>query len=245
MRRAVAVFFFLLVAVAVNGQDNKDKISNLCKTRKSNLPIGRPIRDPKNCRSSLGQYKCAVFYKDLPRKRDRNSKKPLSWIGGLPDALRKEAVKNNPDVRATFGNLEPRNFWYKKSEEQTYCTDLLANSRCYVAMQDPAERKLDECEVNIINDLGDETLGDLLCDNLISGGWVDKSYAQKNDINNIDFGFYYSACGGPWKAVSYEENGKKINLEGKEKLCCTWKNNKYMYKRCDGSPFDTSAKCKA
>ena len=111
-------------------------------------------------------------------------------------------------------------------------------------MIDPADRKLDECEVNIINDLGDQTLGDLLCDNLVSGGWMTKKYAMENEIQT-EFGFYYSACGTPWKAINYvdDKTGVKKNLEGAEKLCCQWKNDKYMFKRCNGTAFKPSSSC--
>merc|ERR1712168_1665299 len=196
MRTTIAVLVALMVAVAVNQVSAAE--SNLCTARKADFPRNRPIRFPKNCLSVQGQYKCGVFYKDLPRLTDKTKTKPLSWIGGLPDALRKEAVKSNPAVRETFGNLKPSNFIYKKNETENFCSETLANSRCYVAMIDPAE-----------------------------------------------FGFYYSACGTPWKAINYvdDKTGVKKNLEGAEKLCCQWKNDKYMFKRCDGNSFKPSSSC--
>ena len=76
--------------------------------------------------TSSGQYKCAVFYENLPKRTDSSQTRKLSWIGGLPDALRKTKVQKSAEIRATFGNLKPSNFIYKKDERNEILVKFLA-----------------------------------------------------------------------------------------------------------------------
>ena len=85
--------------------------------------------------ASSGQYKCAVFYENLPKRTDSSQTRKLSWIGGLPDALRKTKVQKSAEIRATFGNLKPSSFWFDTEDTNGYCKEDAASSRCYVAVR--------------------------------------------------------------------------------------------------------------
>jgi len=231
----LATAILVVIIPATQGQ------SNLCKTT--------TILDHNKCAAAQGQYKCAVFYKDVPRKNDP-SKKRLAWIGGLPDALRKVKVQKSPEIRATFGNVKPQSFWFSKENEKDLveCTDVAktretASSRCYVAMDNPATRPLDSCEVNILNEEGDLTLGDLLCQNIKDSGWIPQA---QQSIDNQIIGFYYSVCNKSgerraWRPISAGDK----NLEASEPLCCHDVDGKFRFKRCSGEPYDSSDKCKS
>ena len=43
--------------------------------------------DRPKCEADLLQYKCGVFFLDLPEREH------LSWIGGLPDIFKKRVIK--------------------------------------------------------------------------------------------------------------------------------------------------------
>jgi len=204
--------------------------NNLCKNT--------TVLNHLKCAAAQGQYKCGVFYKDVPRK-DNPSKTRLAWIGGLPDAMRKVKVQKSAKIRATFGNLEPGSFWFK-DDDTAACLRETASSRCYVAMDNPATRPLDSCEVNILNEEGDLTLGDLLCQNMKDSGWIPQS---QQSIDNQVVGFYYSVCNKRplWQPIT--KDGVQ-NLEASEPLCCRDVDGKFRFKRWSGAPFDTSDKCK-
>merc|ERR1719427_42756 len=132
-----AVLFLTLVLAAALIQAQKGTDSNLC--------LSNSERNHNRCRAKVGQYKCAVMYKDLPRRDGKGVRN--AWIGGLPDALRKKAVNQGPnsaEIKKTFGDLKPKSFW--TWDEKNYCDDATAEARCYVAMLNPASRKMDECE---------------------------------------------------------------------------------------------------
>merc|ERR1719320_1266050 len=99
---AAAAVILVVVIPSSNGLEN-----NLCKNTKVNNHL--------DCAAAPKQYKCAVFYKDIPRK-DNPSIKRLAWIGGLPDALRKVKVQKSAEIRATFGNVKPASFWFKDDD---------------------------------------------------------------------------------------------------------------------------------
>jgi len=225
----IALAATMVAVLLVNVEPSEAAGSNLCKNTS--------VVNHDACKAFTTQYKCAVFYTDL--KTD-NEVRPLSWIGGLPDALAKPAVNNSAEIRATFGNLQRKNFWHSKGQElSTFCKPETAEARCYVAMQQTAERPLDSCEVNIINEEGDLTLGDLLCENLVDSGWISQS--NRYDLKNQIVSFQYSVCGTSWAQITGD--GKPLLM--KEPLCCKVNSkDKYRFYRCDGSSFDSSAKCK-
>jgi len=223
---ALAVF----AAVLLIPQPSEAAVSNLCKNT--------TVRNHDACGAIQGQYKCAVFYSKLPRRTDPSKVRKLAWIGGLPDALRKKAVIESEEIRASFGNLKAEGFWMDKSDTKTFCDQDTAESRCYVAMTNPATRPLDSCEKNIINEEGDLTLGDMLCQNLIKSGWIAPS--NPRETKDMTISFQYSFCNSGWKPIT---DGTSP-LVMKEKLCCKTKGDKYRFYRCDGSGFKESNTCK-
>jgi len=222
-----AVLFLTLVLAAVLTEAQRGDGSNLCTSNKE--------RNQNRCKALPGQYKCSAMYKDLPRRDGKGVRN--AWIGGLPDALRKEAVQKSDEIRATFGNLKPNSFW--TWDEKNFCDEKTAEARCYVAMQNTASRKLDDCEVNIINEEGDLTLGDLLCQNLVDSGWIKDSSVEIKDMT-ISMQFSYCGKGAPWKQIT---DGAGNPLNSSERLCCKPDGKKSRFYRCDGSAYDSSAKC--
>ena len=64
-------------------------------------------------------YKCAVFFENL------TSKRPLTWIGALPDALKK--AKSPEEVQDILGaDVTEESF-----SQLTSCDASTANARCY------------------------------------------------------------------------------------------------------------------
>ena len=64
-------------------------------------------------------YKCAVFFENL------TSKRPLTWIGALPDALKK--AKSPEEVQDILGaDVTEESFG-----QLTSCDASTANARCY------------------------------------------------------------------------------------------------------------------
>jgi len=206
---------------------------------KSNLCKNTTVNNHLNCAAAPNQYKCAVFYKDVPRK-DNPSQTRLGWIGGLPDALRKVKVQKSAEIRATFGNVKPGSFWFK-DDDPAKCDRKAAESRCYIAMDNPATRPLDSCEVNIINEEGDLTLGDLLCQNMKDSGWIPES---QTEVKNQIISFYYSVCAKKplWQPIP---KGDNEFLEASEPLCCKAEGEKFRFYRCNGAPYEKSDKCAA
>jgi len=221
----------ILAAVLIVPQPSNALKNNLCKNTKVNNHL--------DCAAAPKQYKCAVFYKDIPRK-DNPSIKRLAWIGGLPDALRKVKVQKSAEIRATFGNVKPASFWFK-DDDPAKCDRKAAESRCYIAMDNPATRPLDSCEVNIINEEGDLTLGDLLCQNMKDSGWIPESQQR---VENQVISFYYSVCAKKplWQPIPNGDNGF---LESSEPLCCQAEGDKFRFYRCNGEKYDKSEKCVA
>jgi len=224
----LAVAVFAAVMIVPQPSEAQRGNSNLCKNT--------TVRNHKACSAIAGQYKCAVFYTNLPRRTDPSKTRQLAWIGGLPDALRKKKVQESEEIRATFGNLKAEGFWFNK-EDPNFCDKGTSESRCYVAMQNPATRPLDSCEVNIINEEGDLTLGDMLCQNLIKSGWYANNQRETKDMT---ISFQYSHCGNPWQQIT---DGAGNNLVMSEKLCCRAVGDKYRFYRCDGSAFKGSNTC--
>ena len=69
-----------------------------------------------------GAYKCAVFFEDL------TSKRPLTWIGALPDALKK--AKNKKEAKDILGaDVTEESFNNFPS-----CEASAANARCFTTV---------------------------------------------------------------------------------------------------------------
>jgi hypothetical protein len=75
---------------------------------------------------SSNQYKCGVFFMNL-----KGYPEPLAWIGGLPDVLAKKAVKESAELRASFGNVERKDFVLRSDQ----CGNILANARCFAVVR--------------------------------------------------------------------------------------------------------------
>merc|ERR1712011_40392 len=76
-------------------------------------------KDGNKCAAGENSYKCAVFFENL------TSKRPLTWIGALPDALKK--AKNQEEVQDILGaDVTEESFSQLDS-----CDATTANARCY------------------------------------------------------------------------------------------------------------------
>merc|ERR1712033_89558 len=161
-----------------------------------------------------GAYKCAVFFENL------TSKRPLTWIGALPEALRK--AKNKDEASEILGaEVTEESFNNFPS-----CDTDAANARCYVTLNKQRNVPLDSCDRNLINTSGSQTIGDYLCKQVKR--WLRKSASFKESgIRNLRLPFYYSSCGEDWTPVT--NNGE--NLYASEPLCC---DNEGNFERCSG-----------
>jgi len=241
---------FLVVATValatVSSLPNKEsKEGQLCK--------GSSYRDVTKCISvhldDASQFKCAIMYEDLPLAQNPEKTRALTWLGALPDALRRDSIKNSedPELKASFGNIEAKSFWWRQGSyaskaefEKERCNSDHANAKCYAAMIDPAVKNLDTCAVNILNEEGKQTFGDSLCQNLYDNKFITP---EMGNIENIKVGMQYSYCGSRWEKV--ESEGEQLTL--KEPLCCKPDDSdstKYRFFRCDGSSYQTSDACK-
>ena len=69
-------------------------------------------------------YKCAVFFENLTPNRN------LTWIGALPDALKK--ATNQAEVRDILGaDVTKESF-----NDLPTCDEKTANARCYTIVSD-------------------------------------------------------------------------------------------------------------
>jgi len=244
---SVVLFCFVLFAAAVYGKLCKkfEKPEDETCDRKF-CPLERIVNDePNKCISNRFQYKCGVFYKNLPGRVDPNGQpESLTWIGALPDVLNKPKIQNSQEIRETFGNLKRQQFSIKKVCEGD-ASETVGNARCYAAMSKASQIKMDECTKTIVNEDGKETIGDVLCDTIDSfyeNGYFDTKTAP-DSIDNIEIAFQYSVCGGPWTQVANNEtlaDGtiQSFPLEAPEKLCCIRENGKLGFRRCDGTSFN-------
>merc|ERR1711862_387538 len=172
------------------------------------------------CVAKEGAYKCAVFFENL------TSKRPLTWSGALPDALKK--AKNKKEAKEILGaDVTEESFNNFPS-----CEANAANARCYTTLNKQRSTPLDSCDRNLINTSGSQTIGDYLCGQVRR--WLRKSADFKaNGIRDLKLPFYYSYCKEEWTPVSNE--GKDLYAE--ESLCC---NPDGTFFRCDGTPFNKS-----
>ena len=71
---------------------------------------------------SSGAYKCSVFFENLTPRR------PLTWIGALPDALKK--AKNQKEITEILGaDVTAESF-----NNFPDCQASAANARCYTTV---------------------------------------------------------------------------------------------------------------
>jgi len=163
-------------------------------------------------------YKCSVFFEDLTPKR------PLTWIGALPDALKK--AKNKAEAAEILGaDVTEESF-----NNFPGCQDSAANARCYTTLNKQRSVPLDSCDKNLINTSGSETIGDYLCKQVRR--WLKKSSSfQADGIKNLKLPFYYSACNGDWTPVTNDG----ADLYADEPLCC---NPDGTFFRCSGEEFN-------
>jgi len=174
-------------------------------------------RNGNKCVAGDKAYKCAVFFENLTPRRQ------LTWIGALPDALKK--AKNKEEAKEILGaGVTEESF-----NDLPGCQEKTANARCYTTLNKQSRVALDECDRNLINTSGSETIGDYLCKQVKRWLRKDKDF-KANGIKNLRLPFYYSACKGDWTPVS--SNGEA--LYAKEPLCC---NPDGTFFRCDGTPF--------
>merc|ERR1711892_783270 len=140
-------------------------------------------KNRNKCRAGDNSYKCSVFFEDLTPKR------PLTWIGALPDALKK--AKNKAEAAEILGaDVTEESF-----NNFPGCQDSAANARCYTTLNKQRSVPLDSCDENLINTSGSETIGDYLCKQVRR--WLKNSSSFKADGTlccNPDGTFY--RCSG-------------------------------------------------
>merc|ERR1711993_33674 len=177
-------------------------------------------KNGNKCVAGDHSYKCAVFFEDLTDKRH------LTWIGALPDALKK--ARNTAEVAEILG-ADVTQASFKQLDS---CDNVTANARCYTILDKQRKLPLDSCDRNLINTRGTDTVGDYLCGQVRR--WLRKSADFKeNGIENLRLPVYYSACNSEWAPVSDGDTDLYVD----EPLCCD-KNGKFF--RCDGSDFTQS-----
>merc|ERR1711868_215337 len=89
------------------------------------LATGKFCPQEKNgdqCVAKDNAYKCAVFFENLSPKRK------LTWIGALPDALKK--AKNEEEVAEILG-ADVTQASFKQLDS---CDNVTANARCYTIL---------------------------------------------------------------------------------------------------------------
>jgi len=81
-------------------------------------------RGGNQCVAGDNAYKCAVFFENLTPKR------PLTWIGALPDAL--EKATNQEEVKDILGADVTR----ESFDDLPTCEGKTANARCYTIVSE-------------------------------------------------------------------------------------------------------------
>merc|ERR1711953_1541267 len=174
-------------------------------------------KDGNKCAAADNSYKCAVFFENLTPKRN------LTWIGALPDALKK--ARNKEEIAEILGaDVTQASF-----KQLFSCDNVTANARCYTILDKQRKLPLDSCDRNLINTRGTGTVGDYLCRQVRR--WLRRSEDFKeNGIRGPRLPVYYSACGSDWAPVSDGDNDLYVD----EPLCC---NPDGKFFRCDGKKF--------
>merc|ERR1712165_628889 len=93
-------------------------------------------KNGNQCRAGENAYKCAVFFENL------TSKRKLTWIGALPDALKK--ARNKEEVAEILG-ADVTQASFKQLES---CDNVTANARCYTILDKQRKLPLDSCDRN-------------------------------------------------------------------------------------------------
>merc|ERR1739848_384453 len=133
-------------------------------------------KNGNQCKAGEDAYKCAVFFENL------TSKRKLTWIGALPDALKK--AKNKKEAEEILGADVTEDSFYNI----TSCADKTANARCYTTLKKQSSVKLDSCDRNLINTSGSQTIGDYLCAQVKR--WLRNSSSFKADgIRDLNLHF--------------------------------------------------------
>merc|ERR1712130_85162 len=88
-------------------------------------------KNGNKCVAGDNSYKCAVFFENL------TSKRPLTWIGALPDALKK--AKNKEEAEDILGTEVTE----ESFSQLDSCDAKTANARCYSILDDQKNIKLD------------------------------------------------------------------------------------------------------
>merc|ERR1712073_265877 len=172
------------------------------------------------CRAKDNSYKCAVFFENLTPSRN------LTWIGALPDALKK--AKNQEEIAEILGEDVTEGSF----KDLATCDGRTANARCYTILDRQRKMPLDSCDRNLINTRGSETVGDYLCGQVRR--WLRRSANfQENGIRDLKLPIYYSACNGDWSPVS--DSGRDLYVD--EPLCC---NPDGKFFRCNGEDYRES-----
>merc|ERR1712106_1138869 len=103
-------------------------------------------KNGNQCRAGDGAYKCSVFFENLTPRR------PLTWIGALPDALKK--AKNKEEAKEILGaDVTEESF-----NNFPGCQESAANARCYTTLNKQRSVPLDSCDRNLINTSGIKNL---------------------------------------------------------------------------------------
>ena len=93
-----------------------------CQKLNKGLPITTDLIILLNSSIFSNAYKCSVFFEDLTPRRK------LTWIGALPDALKK--AKNKDEAREILGaDVTEESF-----NNFPGCQDSAANARCYTTV---------------------------------------------------------------------------------------------------------------
>jgi len=176
---------------------------------------GREDRPPK-CQSNDNQYKCGVFLENLIDEH------PITWLGALPDALKKVSPSEYKEILGK--DISPESF------NNHTCDITAANSRCYATLAKFKGDPLDSCEKNLVNTKSTETVGDYLC-NQVKRWLRNDADFKVNGRDNIKIPIYYSSCGGEWTHVTSGGAGLYVD----EPLCCKPDGT---FRRCDGSDYN-------
>ncbi len=177
-------------------------------------------RNENRCRSRRNQFKCGVFFMDLDGQTGGDG---IRWLGALPDFLLKPSVRRSPKMLKTFAGLHKKSF----RTIPGFCNEHYANAQCYNLMSKISSVPLDGCSQSLLNEYGDRTLGDILCEK--AGRFAPGQHFQ----SFVKIGFYHSACGGDWTET--HKRGKHLQLE--EELCCKYDTGKGQFFRCTGGEF--------
>eukprot|EP00092_Neocalanus_flemingeri_P012010 GFUD01012947.1.p1 GENE.GFUD01012947.1~~GFUD01012947.1.p1 ORF type:complete len:204 (-),score=63.52 GFUD01012947.1:112-723(-) len=173
-------------------------------------------RNGKRCLAKNNTFKCGVFFEDLV------DSKPITWLGALPDAIKKVKEDEYQDILGE--NVTPESF------NQFSCDPVAANSRCYTMLTKFKSNALDSCDKNLVKTKSGETIGDYLCGQVRRWLKRDQDFQDKGK-DNIKMPFYYSQCGEDWTPITDGEGGA---LYSDEELCCTPEG---LFRRCDGSDY--------